>query len=524
MGNKLFHIVGVLFVVGWGAWLVANQFQGLELEESTDIALSPEELERGWRSGVEWQGIYLKGQKVGYIKLKKWRQGQDYLVESDMTLQLTVMKARQKIQTHTVARMDEQMVLRDFSMQVASGVARMDIRGQVQGSQVQLEIDSAGSVQKQQIKLKEPPRLEMSLKPLLLREDLKAGQRLKMTFFDPTSMGERDIWIEYVGKDTILVMDQEVEAHHFVQTLAGTPLKLWTNGIGEVLREELPMGLVGVRESSAEARYGVTTGTATPAEDLVESVSVKAAGPIFPAVASRATLELSGLNFEGLDLQGGRQSWAPAEDGRSGRLVLEPAPPRKVALLRQVTVDQVQAMVSGQVEAEPLLVEQLKKALAPEATVQSDHPQIRRRAESIAAMSLRDMEVAPVLDLARKVNAWAYDEIEKQGVVGVPSALETLETMRGDCNEHATLVTALLRSLKVPARLAVGIAYLPERQRFFYHAWVEVWSGQWVAIDPTFGQLPADVGHVRFVVGGLQEQFEMFRVIGQLKMKHLPNE
>jgi hypothetical protein len=516
-------VVGVLFVVGWGAWLVSNNLRGLELEEPANVELSPEDLERGWRSGVEWQGIYLKGQKVGYIRLKKWREGKEYLVESDMTLQLTVMKTRQKIKTHTVASMDEQMVLRDFSMQVASGVARMDIRGQVQGKQVTLELDSAGSVQEQRIDLKEPPRLEMSLKPLLLREDLEVGQRVKMSFFDPTSMGERDIWIEYRGKEQILVMDQEIEAHHFVQTLAGTPLKLWTNGIGEVLREELPMGLVGIRESGAEARYGVTTGTATPAEDLVESVSVKAAGPMFPAVAPRATLELSGLNFEGLHLEGGRQSWTPAQDGRSGRLVLEPTPSRKVASLRQVTVDQVQAMVSGQREADPEMVAQLKAALSPEATVQSDHPQIRRRAESIASMSLRQMETAPVLDLAREVNAWAYREIEKKGVVGVPSALETLETMRGDCNEHATLVTALLRSLKVPARLAVGIAYLPERQRFFYHAWVEVWAGQWVAIDPTFGQLPADVGHVRFVVGGLQEQFEMFRVIGQLRMEHLPN-
>jgi hypothetical protein len=43
-----------------------------------------------------------------------------------------------------------------------------------------------------------------------------------------------------------------------------------------------------------------------------------------------------------------------------------------------------------------------------------------------------------------------------------------------------------------------------------------VWLGEWVAVDPTFGQYPADASHLRFTVGGLARQVELLRVVGRL--------
>jgi hypothetical protein len=43
-----------------------------------------------------------------------------------------------------------------------------------------------------------------------------------------------------------------------------------------------------------------------------------------------------------------------------------------------------------------------------------------------------------------------------------------------------------------------------------------VWLGEWVAVDPTFGQYPADASHIRFIVGGLAQQVEIVRLIGNL--------
>jgi transglutaminase-like putative cysteine protease len=79
---------------------------------------------------------------------------------------------------------------------------------------------------------------------------------------------------------------------------------------------------------------------------------------------------------------------------------------------------------------------------------------------------------------------------------------------------------ALARSLGLPARAVAGLVYLDGS--FFYHAWPEVWLGDWVAVDPTFGQTPADATHLRFTTGSLAQQVEIARLIGALSIEVVP--
>jgi hypothetical protein len=57
--------------------------------------------------------------------------------------------------------------------------------------------------------------------------------------------------------------------------------------------------------------------------------------------------------------------------------------------------------------------------------------------------------------------------------------------------------------------------------KIFLHTWAEVWLGDWVAVDPTFGQFPADAARLRFVIGGLSRQTELLQLMGNLKIKVL---
>ncbi|GAC1299445.1 MAG: hypothetical protein NVSMB20_22790 [Bradyrhizobium sp.] len=109
-----------------------------------------------------------------------------------------------------------------------------------------------------------------------------------------------------------------------------------------------------------------------------------------------------------------------------------------------------------------------------------------------------------------------HDSVEKRITAGVPSAVQVLQSRRGDCNEHTHLFVALARSAGIPARVAAGLAYV--NGKFYYHAWPEVYLSDWVAVDPTFGQFPADAAHLRFVVGGLHRQAELLRLIGSLQI------
>jgi transglutaminase-like putative cysteine protease len=149
-----------------------------------------------------------------------------------------------------------------------------------------------------------------------------------------------------------------------------------------------------------------------------------------------------------------------------------------------------------------------KRELSPEPLLQSDNADIRAQAAKIVGAEKDPRKAAALL------TSWVHDKMAKEYIVGVPDAAQILKTMRGDCNEHTQLFLALSRAAGVPARAAAGLAYVDGR--FFYHAWPEVWLGQWVAVDPTFGQFPADAAHLRFTIGGLARQAMLVRLIGTI--------
>ena len=142
---------------------------------------------------------------------------------------------------------------------------------------------------------------------------------------------------------------------------------------------------------------------------------------------------------------------------------------------------------------------------------------------------VREVCAGPVDDPARR--ALEADELgRREPVLAVDSVVAAwdlgageagvLTWARGHAGSEAILddlaARNCARALGIPARMDVGMALVG--RRFYYHAWPEVWlAGRWITTDPTWGQLPADVTHLRFLRGGLAHQHELFKVIGQLR-------
>jgi transglutaminase-like putative cysteine protease len=110
-----------------------------------------------------------------------------------------------------------------------------------------------------------------------------------------------------------------------------------------------------------------------------------------------------------------------------------------------------------------------------------------------------------------------YQNIEKRPVLSLPDALSTLDNRMGDCNEHAVLMAALARAAGIPCRIEAGLVYL--KGRFYYHAWNIVYVGRWITLDSLFGQMPADVSHIRFTTGTQQQQIDIIGVIGKVQLR-----
>ena len=115
--------------------------------------------------------------------------------------------------------------------------------------------------------------------------------------------------------------------------------------------------------------------------------------------------------------------------------------------------------------------------------------------------------------------------MEKEPSIGVPNGLESLRRGRGDCNEHTALFVSLTRALKIPSRIVAGLVYSDRAGpvgSFYYHAWPEVQlgkNGEWLPVDPTFGQFPADATHIKIVEGDLDRQIEIMGILGRISLE-----
>jgi len=102
--------------------------------------------------------------------------------------------------------------------------------------------------------------------------------------------------------------------------------------------------------------------------------------------------------------------------------------------------------------------------------------------------------------VAQKLADWTNKNLEWKSVASADAA-QTLATREADCSEFSALFVAMARSLGLPARIVSGLAYSGDT--FGGHAWVEVWAGRWIELDPTWGTHFVDATHIRDKSGAL---------------------
>jgi hypothetical protein len=154
--------------------------------------------------------------------------------------------------------------------------------------------------------------------------------------------------------------------------------------------------------------------------------------------------------------------------------------------------------------------------LKPSATVQAHDPAIHALAAKITAGREGDTE------RIRAVLGWIEENIRKEPVDAF-SALDVLDSRRAECQGHAYLYTAFMRSLGVPTRVVNGLVYSSEHGGFLYHSWAEsLVEGSWRSVDPTFNQTEADATHIALVRGeNLAELVPLVDWVGNTRIRVL---
>ncbi len=501
-------IVATSVLVVWAgalAWLAVNEMSrpsGLDLDDAV----------RTVPPGANFYSVNMGDVTIGFASNMVDTVPGGLVVEDRLMIEVPAMGSWHRTDAHTVARLTNTLRLQSFEATLSGDAGRFRATGEVFGDTLlEVGIESAQSTQTLRIPLEEPIVLPAYL-PLRLAfgDDLKVGAAYSVQTFDPLLLANRQVDVKILAESTLVVPDSAaldsatmrwvparwdtLHAWQVEQSVNGVTLGAWIDDLGRIVSATSGIGF-GMERSAFEiafhnfrSRDRAAALTSDFGGDVIRQTAIASNVDLSQRQASTLRVLLGGIDTGGFDLVGGRQTL----DGDT--LTVEREQPDSLLIPYRLPAKEVE--YGEYLRAEPL--------------IQSDDPRIEAQARLIVG------RVRNPLRAARRLNQWVYERLDKQITISVPSAVEVLETKRGDCNEHTVLYVAMARAVGIPARTAAGLAFA--NGRFYYHAWPEVYLGEWVAIDPTFGQFPAVAAHLRFTSGGLARQIELIRLIGQLEL------
>ncbi|MEA3364197.1 MAG: transglutaminase-like domain-containing protein, partial [Candidatus Hydrogenedentes bacterium] len=317
---------------------------------------------------------------------------------------------------------------------------------------------------------------------------LEPGDEAVIEAFDPMTLTMGTARVKCLGFDTVGKAESAQKARVITVTVQGVVTKAWIDEQGDTLRAETPFGLTLERTTAKEALTSVSRETP---QDLIEAVAIRPSGIQPSRNAKRMVINVSGLEGTLTLPEDANQRYL-----KNGHVVIEPLTPEGAGESAERPGD-------------------LGQYLEPHPFIQSGHPDIQQAAAKIVENSEEPW------DKAVNIHDWVYENVTKQGVLSIPSALEVLKSKVGDCNEHTVLFAALARSVGAPTRIALGVVWSEELEGFYYHAWPEVFVGEWIWLDPTFGQTVADATHVKLVTGDIERWPRLLPFLGKLRIEVL---
>ncbi len=487
---QFFNLCGAGIVLFWLV-LLATLVKKVEFGEETFASShdSPQvTLDSPQR---EWKEIYLKDKKIGYAVNLIRPIDEGFFIQEELFLRLNLMGIASGVETLIQSETDRQFRLKNFRFRVRSGVVSFKASGYIADGDLVVTTGKGTESRTKRIALNgATPMMGVSLSHFFKSRKMRIGDMFTLPVFDPSAMVYRETTFRVAERESIKINRTTYDAHRVETELLGQRMSFWLDKDGTTLKEEGFLGLTAIKSSAANAPHGLEDGGDLDLYELAAITPDK--GLPEPARMTYLRVRLSG--FEEADVA--------SDDLNSGRQTFQNG-------IMEISRETLPAGV-------PYLLpdgpgdEGLRPFLEPTFNIESDEEEIISKARQICANERRPLVVC------RKLLNWVYHHIEKKPVASIPSAVEVLRTGMGDCNEHATLLTALLRAMGIPARMSCGLVYT--RGKFFYHAWTEAYVGGWITLDATMNQIPVDVTHIRLVQGNLDKQVEIAGLIGKLNV------
>jgi hypothetical protein len=444
----------------------------------------------------QWKGIYFNESLVGFVHtyVEPYtfeKGGSGYRILNSTRMNFMLLRKRSRVSFEAEAFVDQDYRLRDFNFTLSSGLHEMGVSGVViDGGVMEVIIDSQGRTSRKKIDLPREDGVVVAniVSPFHSFGELKVGKRYNLKVFNPFSLALESLAIEVAGKEKTLYKGEEIEAFVVKSDYRGLEQTSWVSPEGEIVREETGMGWVLLKEDAGVVGRMRASMVGRDIE-LAKMVSLPANIPIRKSPDYIKTV-LYGVGDD-FDLESQRQK------------VIEKEGSKKIISVYRERIEAEDALT--------LPISEMEEFQIPSDFIQSGDDEIRALGARILGNEKNSFLAA------QKINQWLFKNILKVPVVSIPSAIDVLKTKEGDCNEHTVLFAALARSAGIPTKVNVGLAHTDGR--FYYHAWPVVYVGEWVDMDPTFGQDIADAAHIKLLEGDINRQLDIVRILSKIKLE-----
>jgi transglutaminase-like putative cysteine protease len=428
--------------------------------------------------GPEWFGLYIAGKKAGYQHsevVREQRDGKDVLVLRGGMLIRVLLDGRQ-----VERRMDEERVyearpggrLLSLTTRLNGDGGDRVLKGTCARERCAIRVEAPGA---------EPE--ERVLEGITENADYADGERLvaqrrgaiRVHMVETLKLRRRESEIAFVRRERLVAPGVEEEVSVVTEQEVGDkiPTEWRIADDGRIVDMRQGEGVLVRAEPEARAR-------------ALEDVELFALGRVpVPRALPRdvpvtIVYQLSGLP-RGFWTDDARQRFTPGPDGTVS-LAVTARPPLAADPARDTPLA---AAAKG---ADP-------EDVSPNGTADADHPAVAALAHQVAG------DARGAYAAALRLSATVHERLQSVYGASHDRASDVLAAGKGDCSEHAVLTVALARAVGIPAREVYGLVYtsMDGTDALYWHAWVEVKSaGEWIAIDPTFGQPVADATHLAF--------------------------
>jgi hypothetical protein len=432
-----------------------------------------------------WDIVCIGHKRVGYAETVI-RRGGPQADEVAQTLHLAVERFGQTSEQEVRYRDSETPSggLLNFDFEVRQAATPIKTTGRARGGKLELEVVSQGQTQRATIPWSAEYGGLLAPELSLLRHPMKAGQRRTL----------QHLAVDNQLSETELVARQEEDVKLLsgsfrllrIDTLdrlsSGQKIKgaVWTDPAGEVLKTWIePMDMETFRVPKQVAL------SKTPAAklDLGWDISVRLNRPLPGAQQTkrvRYRVRLTQGDPAAVFASGPTQKLKPID-----------------AHTAEVTVYAIRPGVAGNAQAADQPPTDAERQ--PNNFIQSNDERIVADARKATAGLSKPWDKAVALE--RLVH-------EKLAVAdfsqAFATAAEAARSSKGDCKAHAVYLAALARASGIPARVAVGLVYVPSLQALGYHMWTEVYVDQrWIPLDATLGLGGIGAGHLKLAHSSL---------------------